>query len=29
MKKLIEGFTLHLAHALKIGQSVDLVSTLR
>ena len=25
MKKLIEGFTLHLAHALKIGQSVDLV----
>ena len=25
MKKLIEGFTLQLAHALKIGQSVDLV----
>src|SRR6478735_10255795 len=25
MKKLIEGFTLHLAHALKLGQSVDLV----
>lgn len=25
MKKLIEGFTQQLAHALKIGQSVDLV----